>query len=69
MAWINVKARELHLKIVYFGPGLGGKTFLLKSIYQLLPTQDKGKLLSAIETERVLFFDFPHSQVTRVLRL
>jgi signal recognition particle receptor subunit beta len=64
MAWINVKTRELHFKIVYFGPGVSGKTFLLKSIHLLLPTQNRGELLSSVtETERILFFDFQHPQL------
>src|SRR5438552_2359654 len=59
MALINVAAREIHCKIVYYGPGLGGKTTNLKYIHSAVPPQAKGDLISiATETERTLFFDF-----------
>jgi mutual gliding-motility protein MglA len=59
MALINVAAKEIHCKIVYYGPGLGGKTTNLKYIHATVPKQAKGELLSiATETERTLFFDF-----------
>lgn len=59
MALINVAAREIHCKIVYYGPGLCGKTTNLKYIHSAVPGQAKGDLLSiATETERTLFFDF-----------
>jgi len=59
MALINVAAREIHCKIVYYGPGLGGKTTNLKYIHTTVPQQAKGELISiATETERTLFFDF-----------
>lgn len=59
MALINVAAREIHCKIVYYGPGLCGKTTNLKYIHHAVPGQAKGDLLSiATETERTLFFDF-----------
>jgi signal recognition particle receptor subunit beta len=59
MALINVAAREIHCKIVYYGPGLGGKTTNLKYIHSMVPQQAKGELISiATETERTLFFDF-----------
>lgn len=48
----------IHLKIVYYGPGLGGKTTNLKHIYEHSRPDLRGKLLSlATETERTLFFD------------
>ena len=59
MALINVAAREIHGKIVYYGPGLCGKTTNLQYIHGKIPQGTKGDLLSiATETERTLFFDF-----------
>jgi signal recognition particle receptor subunit beta len=59
MALINVAAREIHCKIVYYGPGMGGKTSNLQYIHNAVPKEVKGDLLSiATETERTLFFDF-----------
>jgi mutual gliding-motility protein MglA len=59
MALINVAAREIHCKIVYYGPGMGGKTTNLQWIHGQVPRSNKGELLSiATETERTLFFDF-----------
>ncbi len=59
MALINVAAREIHGKIVYYGPGLGGKTTNLRYIHRKIPAATKGELSSiATETERTLFFDF-----------
>jgi signal recognition particle receptor subunit beta len=59
MALINHRSREIHFKIVYYGPGLGGKTTNLKILNERLPAERRGKLIS-IETdhERTLFFDF-----------
>lgn len=59
MALINVAAREIHCKIVYYGPGMCGKTSNLQYIHAQVPKDTKGDLLSiATETERTLFFDF-----------
>jgi mutual gliding-motility protein MglA len=59
MALINVAAREIHCKIVYYGPGMCGKTTNLQYIHGQVPRDAKGDLLSiATETERTLFFDF-----------
>lgn len=60
MALINVAAREIHCKVVYYGPGMGGKTSNLQHIHNRAPDgTKKGKLLSIeTETERTLFFDF-----------
>lgn len=59
MALINVAAREIHCKIVYYGPGMGGKTSNLQYIHNQVPKDARGELLSiATETERTLFFDF-----------
>lgn len=59
MTFINYVAREINCKIVYYGPGLGGKTTNLQYVYQITSPENKGKLISlATETERTLFFDF-----------
>lgn len=59
MTFLNYIAREINCKIVYYGPGLGGKTTNLKYIYEITNPENKGKLISlATETERTLFFDF-----------
>ncbi len=59
MVFINYAAREINTKIVYYGPGLGGKTTNLQYIYNKAHPNQKGKLISlATETERTLFFDF-----------
>lgn len=59
MSFINYSSRELNCKIVYYGPGLCGKTTNLQYIYTKTNPQQKGKLISlATETERTLFFDF-----------
>src|SRR5438067_2269930 len=61
MAVINVATKEIHAKIVYYGPGFSGKTTNLEYIYRRVPQETKGELLSlATETERTLFFDFLH---------
>jgi hypothetical protein len=59
MALINHRAREIHFKIVYYGPGLGGKTTNLQILHDRLPPERRGRLLSvATDHERTLFFDF-----------
>ena len=59
MAFINYSAREINCKLVYYGPGLCGKTTNLKHIYERTAEEAKGKMISlATETERTLFFDF-----------
>jgi hypothetical protein len=59
LTFINYVARELNCKIVYYGPGLGGKTTNLQHVYSITAPENKGKLISlATETERTLFFDF-----------
>jgi small GTP-binding protein len=59
MTFINYAAREINCKIVYYGPGLCGKTTNLKYIYLKTNPTVKGKLISlATETDRTLFFDF-----------
>jgi mutual gliding-motility protein MglA len=67
MALINVAAREIHCKIVNYGPGMGGKTSNLQYIHTQVPKDAKGDLLSiATETERTLFFDFLPLDLGRV---
>lgn len=59
MSFINYSSREINCKIVYYGPGLCGKTTNLQYIYRKTNPEQKGKLISlATETERTLFFDF-----------
>jgi small GTP-binding protein len=59
MTFINYASREINCKIVYYGPGLCGKTTNLQYIYDKTNPQAKGKLISlATETDRTLFFDF-----------
>jgi len=59
MSMINYASREINCKIVYYGPGLGGKTTNLEFVYGKVSPDTRGKLISlATETERTLFFDF-----------
>jgi len=59
MSFINYLSREINCKIVYYGPGLCGKTTNLQFIYNRTNPEAKGKMISlATETERTLFFDF-----------
>ena len=59
MSFINYAAREINCKIVYYGPGLGGKTTNIQWIHEKTRQEAKGKLISlATESERTLFFDF-----------
>lgn len=67
MSTINFAAREINFKIVYYGPGLSGKTTNLKQIYDQLPADSKGEMVSlATEDERTLFFDFLPLDLGRV---
>ena len=59
MSMINYASREINCKLVYYGPGLGGKTTNLEHVYQKVSPDTRGKMVSlATETERTLFFDF-----------
>jgi len=59
MVLFNAATKELTAKIVYYGPGLCGKTTNLQHIYDSLPQDGRGKMLSlATQTDRTLFFDF-----------
>ena len=59
MSMINYAPREINCKLVYYGPGLGGKTTNLEHVYTKVAPNTRGKMISlATETERTLFFDF-----------
>lgn len=59
MAFLNYSTREINFKVVYYGPGLSGKTTNIRFVYNKIKDENKGKLVSlATETERTLFFDF-----------
>ncbi len=59
MSLINYSSREINCKIVYYGPGLCGKTTNLQHIYSRVPQETRGKMISlATEMDRTLFFDF-----------
>lgn len=59
MSMINYASKEINCKLVYYGPGLGGKTTNLELIYGKVNPDARGKMVSlATETERTLFFDF-----------
>ncbi len=59
MSFINYSYREINCKIVYYGPGLGGKTTNLQYIFRKMTPESRGKMVSlATETDRTLFFDF-----------
>jgi signal recognition particle receptor subunit beta len=56
---INYSSREINCKIVYYGPGLGGKTTNIQYVYDKVSPDTKGKLVTlATEMDRTLFFDF-----------
>jgi signal recognition particle receptor subunit beta len=59
MSFINYSTREINCKIVYYGPGLCGKTTNLQYIFKRMNPESRGKMISlATETDRTLFFDF-----------
>jgi signal recognition particle receptor subunit beta len=59
MSTVDFAAREINFKIVYYGPGMSGKTTNIKRVYEQIPDTRKGELVSlATEEERTLFFDF-----------
>jgi len=59
MSFVNYHTKEINCKIVYYGPGLGGKTTNIQYIYQKTSTQNKGQMVTLnTENERTLFFDF-----------
>ena len=59
MSLINYSTREINCKVVYYGPGLGGKTTNVQYVYSRVSPETKGRLVSlATEMDRTLFFDF-----------
>ena len=59
MSFVNYSSREINCKIVYYGPGLCGKTTNLQYIHKRMDPESRGKMISlATESERTLFFDF-----------
>ncbi|HET6463718.1 MAG TPA: GTPase domain-containing protein, partial [Candidatus Krumholzibacteria bacterium] len=59
MSLINYSSREINCKIVYYGPGLCGKTTNIQYVYNKVDPSTKGKLITlATEMDRTLFFDF-----------
>jgi signal recognition particle receptor subunit beta len=59
LSLINYSSREINVKIVYYGPGLCGKTTNIQYIYDKVSPETKGKLITlATEMDRTLFFDF-----------
>ncbi|HXH31756.1 MAG TPA: ADP-ribosylation factor-like protein [Bacteriovoracaceae bacterium] len=59
MSFVNYHTKEVNCKIVYYGPGLGGKTTNIQFIYQKTSSQNKGQMITLnTENERTLFFDF-----------
>ncbi|MBK7864811.1 MAG: GTP-binding protein [Archangiaceae bacterium] len=67
MSTVNVMAREIAAKVVFYGPGLSGKTTTLKKIYDSVKPAHRGELMSLpTEADRTLFFDFLPVKVERV---
>jgi len=67
MALFNYATKEITLKIVYYGPGLSGKTTNLQHLHSILNPETKGKLLSlATEADRTLFFDFLPVEIGKI---
>lgn len=59
MSFVNYQTKEINCKIVYYGPGLGGKTTNIQHVYQKTSGDVKGNIISLnTENERTLFFDF-----------
>jgi signal recognition particle receptor subunit beta len=59
MVLVNYAGKEINAKLVYYGPGLSGKTTNLEYIYTSVPASHRGKMVSMkTKTERTLFFDF-----------
>ena len=67
MASVNPHTRELVFKLVFYGPGLGGKTTTLQYIHAATKAEHRGKMVSlATPTDRTLYFDFLPIRVPRV---
>jgi signal recognition particle receptor subunit beta len=59
MSLVNYHTKEINCKIVYYGPGLGGKTTNIQWVYQKTATTNKSQMVTLnTENERTLFFDF-----------
>jgi hypothetical protein len=59
MSFVNYQTKEINCKIVFYGPGLGGKTTNIQHIYSKTAGKNKGEMVSLnTENERTLFFDF-----------
>lgn len=59
MSFVNYHTKEINCKIVYYGPGLGGKTTNIQQVYNATHKQQKSELISLdTDNERTLFFDF-----------
>lgn len=59
MSFVNYHTKEINCKIVYYGPGLGGKTTNIQYVYQKTAAGNKGEMITLnTENERTLFFDF-----------
>src|SRR5690242_18702940 len=67
MSFIDFEKREINFKIVYYGPGLAGKTSSMQYVYERTSPDSRGKLISlATETERTLFFNFLPQTLAKV---
>lgn len=67
MALFNYTAKEITLKVVYYGPGFSGKTTNLQHLHSLLPSSTRGKLISlTTEADRTLFFDFLPIEIGKI---
>ena len=67
MAFFNYVTKEITLKVVYYGPGLSGKTTNLQYLYSVLDPTSRGKFISlATESDRTLFFDFLPVELGRI---
>ena len=59
MVQVNPLTREVLIKVVYYGPGLGGKTTSLQAIHNAAPVETRGEMVSlATPVDRTLYFDF-----------
>ena len=67
MVLVNRILKEITLKIVYYGPGLSGKTTNIEYIHKHIDPNNRGRLVSVkTDTERTLFFDFLPVDIGRV---
>ena len=70
MVLVNYSGKEINAKVVYYGPGLCGKTTNLEAIYGRVPDANRGKMVSMkTRTERTLFFDFLPLEPRRARRI